>query len=252
MLYWDRATLKDRAKNVLRKSYWVALLVVVVYSILTLGSNGMRYSFDLPMTNDWRLSIFEYKRFFVTLAASVVTIVGALVILYKAFVANPLKVGKAGFFTLCRYEKIKFGELFGGFKRGYAANVKTMFLRDVFTFLWSLIFVIPGIVKYYSYWMIPYILAENPDISTERAFEISKLATSGEKFDMFVLHLSFIGWMILAAMFAWLTFGFSALAINPYMEATNAELYGALRYKAVINGICTRDEIGADIEEILT
>ena len=253
MIYWDRPTLKERSKSVLKKSYWMSLLVTAIYSMFGyLASfeyretfyNGDFFSFHW-LNGDWQY----YMRWLMPAAIGVAAFVGVFGIFYRIFVVNMLEIGSARFFTLCRYESIKFKEIVFGFRNGrYLDNVKTMFMRDLYTFLWSLLFVVPGIVKYFSYWMIPYILAENPNISTERAFEISKKTTDGEKGRMFVLCLSFIGWYLLAVIANIFTFGLATLALTPYPSATFAELYGALRAKAVKTGICTRDEIGADIE----
>lgn len=94
----------------------------------------------------------------------------------------------------------KFSELFFPFSKAknfYLNIVKTQFLRSLFTVLWTLLLIVPGIVKSYEYRMIPYILAENPSISSKRAFELSKKMTDGEKMNIFVLDLSFIGWSLL-------------------------------------------------------
>jgi uncharacterized membrane protein len=100
-----------------------------------------------------------------------------------------------------------------------------MFKRTLFTTLWSLLFVIPGIIKGYEYRMIPYLMAENPDLSSEEAFALSKQMMNGQKWDAFVLDLSFIGWDILAGF----TFGIlSALYVQPYKNLTNAALYEEL------------------------
>ncbi|MEG1384854.1 MAG: DUF975 family protein, partial [Oscillospiraceae bacterium] len=145
---------------------------------------------------------------------------------------------------LCRYNTISIEEMLFGFKNGkYMSNVKTMFMRGLYTFLWGLLFFVPGIVKGYSYWMIPYILAENPNISTERAFEISMRTTQNEKWEMFVLDLSFIGWYLLGL----LACGVGVMFVSPYHEAAKAELYGALRFKAINTGICEKTEIGAEL-----
>lgn len=246
MPYWDRATLKLRAKDVLRKSYWTGFLVMVLYGLfgaVSSGSSGSNFNWRDVADGHWLPT--EWERTVAVAAVTAVSVVALIAIAYSIFVANVLEIGKDRFFTLCRYESNKFDEVFYGFRGGYYMNnVKTQFMRNLYTFLWSLLFIIPGIVKYYSYWMIPYILAENPNISTERAFEISMRTTEGEKMEMFVLRLSFIGWYLLGV----LACGIGTLFVNPYYEATHAELYGALRYKAVTTGICTRDEIGAEIE----
>ncbi|MEG1409942.1 MAG: DUF975 family protein [Terrisporobacter sp.] len=77
-------------------------------------------------------------------------------------------------------------------------SVIIMFLMNLFIYLWSLLLLIPGIVKSYEYRMIPYILSEDPNISRSRAFEISKSMMNGNKWNAFELDLSFIGWYLLS------------------------------------------------------
>lgn len=133
-----------------------------------------------------------------------------------------------------------FSSLFSVFsnKDAYLNVVKVMFLRNLFIFLWSLLCVIPGIYKEYQYYYIPYLLAENPYMSFDRAKELSIAMTDGEKMDIFVLDLSFIGWYLLGAII--LIGGFF---VNPYAQATYAELYAAARSKAMDTGITGPEEL---------
>ena len=113
-------------------------------------------------------------------------------------------------------------------------------MKGLFQFLWSLLFVIPGIIKAYEYRMIPYILSENPEISRERVFEISKKMMMGNKWNTFVLDLSFLGWEILSG----LTIGILGIFyVNPYVQSTNAELYAYLREDALRNGYVSSSEL---------
>ena len=112
------------------------------------------------------------------------------------------------------------------FSNGYMNVVKTMFLRGLFTFLWTLLFIIPGIIKGYEYRMIPYILAENPGIDSREAFAVSKQMMDGNKWAAFVLDLSFLGWQILSVFTCGIL---SVFYVNPYVYMTNAELYVALK-----------------------
>ena len=99
-------------------------------------------------------------------------------------------------------------------------------MQTLFTVLWSLLFIIPGIVKGYEYMMIPYLLAENPDMSREETFAKSKAMTTGNKWDAFVLDLSFLGWLILGS----ITFNIlNVFYVYPYQYLTRAELYRTLR-----------------------
>ncbi|MCC8100731.1 MAG: DUF975 family protein [Clostridiales bacterium] len=117
--------------------------------------------------------------------------------------------------------------LLSAFHSGYYWNaVVAQFQRKLFLFLWPLLFVIPGIVKSYEYCMIPYLLADFPDLSPEEAFQISREMMDGNKWDTFVLDLSFIGWELLDSV----TLGIAGvLFVNPYQYATKAELYLALK-----------------------
>ncbi|MCR5340503.1 MAG: DUF975 family protein, partial [Saccharofermentans sp.] len=160
--------------------------------------------------------------------------------LLEIFVMNPIKVGGYNFFNRQREGTSRFTNIFGGFTHGhYKASIRNMFLKDLYEFLWSMLFIIPGIIKSYSYWMVPYITAANPNLSASRVFEISKKTMSGEKWRTFVLQLSFIGWELLAI----LTFGVGAYFLAPYQETTYAELYAVLRQKAIANGIATEEEL---------
>ena len=115
-------------------------------------------------------------------------------------------------------------------------------------FLWGLLFIIPGIIKSYEYYMVPYILAENPGIDSRRAFELSKEMTRDEKFDIFLLALSFIGWYLLGA----ITCGIGILFLEPYYQATFAELYQVMREKAFRFNFCNESELpGFSPEETL-
>lgn len=116
------------------------------------------------------------------------------------------------------------GDAFCGFDDFWSA-FKVTFLVGLFTFLWSLLFVIPGIVKSYSYSMSMYILAENKGKPALECINESKAMTNGHKMDLFVLNLSFIGWILLGL----ITFGIAFIWIEPYMYVTMANAYHSLK-----------------------
>ena len=115
-------------------------------------------------------------------------------------------------------------DAFSGFDDFWAA-FKVTFLTGLFTFLWSLLFVIPGIVKSYSYSMSMYILAENKGKAALECIAESKAMTQGHKMELFVLGLSFIGWVLLSV----ITFGIALIWVLPYMNATTANAYKLLK-----------------------
>ena len=117
---------------------------------------------------------------------------------------------------------------------------RVMFLRGLFTALWSLLLVVPGIVKGYAWRLVPYLLAENPNLDYRRALDLSAAMMDGHKMDVFVLDLSFFGWNLLSAATAGIL---GVLYVNPYVAATNAELYIALRTNAFAAGITGPEEL---------
>ena len=116
------------------------------------------------------------------------------------------------------------GDAFSGFDDFWSA-FKVIFLMGLFTFLWALLFYIPGIIKGISYSMAPYILAENPGKPALECINESKAMTHGHKMDLFVLGLSFIGWGLLCS----LTLGIAYIWVGPYMQATYANAYNSLK-----------------------
>ena len=148
----------------------------------------------------------------------------------------------AGFVLYCmavrRGERAEYLTLFDGFS--FVGRIILLNIVEyLFIFLWSLLFVIPGIYKAYQYRMVDYLMAENPYMTYQRALELSRQMTDGEKFNIFILELSFFGWLFLGA----LACGIGVFFVNPYIEATFAELYAALRAKAFATGMTDASEL---------
>lgn len=147
-------------------------------------------------------------------------------LIFLSLALNVLTVGGCKFFlenAMQREEAAGVGLLFYGFLNGrFWHNVLTLFLRGLFTLLWTLLFLIPGIIKTYEYRLIPYLLAEYPDMEWQEVFRRSKELMDGHKMDAFVLDLSFIGWHLLGG----ISFGLvDIFYTNPYQNAVNAEFY---------------------------
>lgn len=147
------------------------------------------------------------------------TVVGTLILW------GPLTVGaNFVFLSLVRGKsKADFLEVFNGFRQtdALANRILTGLLVNVFTFLWSLLFVIPGIVKMYSYSMATYISADHPDWEWKQCIDASKKVMFGKKGKLFCLDLSFIGWMIVGS----LAFGIGTLWVSAYIESAHANFY---------------------------
>lgn len=158
----------------------------------------------------------------------------------RIFLGYPLEVGARRYFVRAAKREVNLGNLGYSFNSDrYLSIVGAMLYRAVLIFLWFLLLIIPGIVKAYAYSMVPYILSNNPNIGYKRALQLCKQMTNSEKFDIFVLDLSFIGWFFLGVF----TFGIGLLFVLPYYNATKAELYIVLRQKALENGFCSKEEL---------
>lgn len=183
---------------------------------------------------------------FIGVAASIIGIIIIIAIvvgvLIGAFVLSIVQIGGCRFFTVNAKEDASLKELVYGFTNGaYMRNVGTMFLKGLYEGLWSLLFIIPGIVKSYEYRMIPYILADDPTISRQEAFALSKKMMDGNKWDAFVLDLSFLGWSILTAFTCGIL---GVFYVNPYIHATDAELYLQLKENVMPSQPVEYDQFG--------
>jgi uncharacterized membrane protein len=122
-----------------------------------------------------------------------------------------------------RVQNFQIENIFDGFN--YLANSIILWvINNIFIFLWSLLLVIPGIVKAYSYSMSYYILADNPNMPANEARKLSMVMMEGNKWRLFCLHLSFIGWFILCC----LTFGILTFWVSPYVQTAEAAFYQSL------------------------
>lgn len=157
----------------------------------------------------------------------ILLVIIAIALAVYVFVFNPLEIGCRRFFIRNLNQRAEVKEVAYAYDNNYLESVKTLFLRNLFIFLWSLLLIIPGIYKSYEYRMIPYLMAENPTMTKDLAFAESKRMMDGHKWNTFVLDLSFLGWHILS------TFTLGILGVFyvcPYQEQTNAALYEKLRY----------------------
>lgn len=128
------------------------------------------------------------------------------------------------YLMLTKKEEISVGDIFKGFnKTGRALWLEI--LVKIFTFLWALLFIIPGIIKQYAYSMSFYILADNPELTAREALSKSKEMMNGHKWDLFVLQLSFFWWYLLVG----ITLGIASIYVTPYISATTANFYNSIK-----------------------
>lgn len=230
---WTRQELKARGKTAFKRNYWKSVgagAVILVLTGATFGS-GSRVSGGAEELNE---SISQAISQSGLTAASffgiLFSVLGTALLISIAIgllLRNPILVGAKRFFLNNTQEPASLKELQFSLKSGNYLNVvAAKFLTNLFIFLWSLLLVVPGIIKSLEYMMVDYILADNPNISPMEALRESKQMMSGHKWNAFVLGLSFLGWEILNLFTVGLL---DVFYVRPYMEATFAELYLELK-----------------------
>ncbi|MBR5382154.1 MAG: DUF975 family protein [Oscillospiraceae bacterium] len=251
---WNRKELKARGKAAFKANYWRCVLVAFILTLLAGaiggaagGTTSSSYTNQQQQIQEQLQSggpivigeqTFESVEDFLEngptntvgavlgIIAGVIAAVGIIGLLLNIFIFNPLAVGCQRFFAENSSSPARLGEMGYGFKNGYGRVVGAMLLQDIFLFLWTLLFIIPGIIKLYAYRMVPYILAEEPELSGTAVITRSRQMMKGHKWKAFVLDLSFILWYLLSAV----TCGIVGIFyVYPYVYATNAELYHELR-----------------------
>ena len=220
--------LRTKAWESLKGKYWMAFFVCLVLGILvSIGTSMVTYSQNMtemvnmvdPAEMD---STMKLGALVISGAALVIALIGFAVSL---FVGNAVEVGLANYFIKNTDSKPSFSDAFSGFRVKYGRNIGTLLLVGIKTVLWSLLFIIPGIIKSYEYAIIPYILADDPEISSKDAFKKANQMMKGNKWRLFKLEFSFIGWFVLCV----LTLGIGTFFLIPYVNAANAEFYAELK-----------------------
>ena len=128
--------------------------------------------------------------------------------------------------------KVELGDVFKGFTEDFVGNFLIGLLVTLFTALWSLLFIIPGIVKGYSYSMAFYIKADHPEYTAKQCIDESRKMMNGHKMQLFLLQLSFLGWIIVGT----LCLGIGTLWVNAYMQTATACFYEELKNQPVVEG----------------
>lgn len=256
---WTCSLLKQNAKLALSATYWRAFALCLLLTIVGVGSysTNVTYYFEqgidridttlhgqvwtgnvqqgITLNDLWAMPTVVW---IILLAILFIAIVIAMA--WVSFVTGPLTVGRNRYFMENRQSPAPLRTATTVFRTPYLNVVKVSFLVTLKTFLGFFLFLIPGIYWSYCYLMVPYLLAENPYMSTRRAMELSRQMMYGEKWHTFVLGLSFLGWYILGI----LTLGIGLLFLEPYYQATMAELYAALRSKAFAMNLTDSGELG--------
>ena len=209
---WNRMDLKMRAKHAFAQNRGACIGVAIIVALMSMLINVI-----LKILNV--LSLENESLLFTVMIL-------ACIILY-IFILNAISVSECRFFMLNTEGRADIGAMADPVKSGYFGNVLlTMFVQTIFVSLWSFLLIVPGIMKFYEYRMIPYLLAEYPDMERSEAFRISKEMMTGQKWNLFVLDMSFLGWHVLGACTCGLL---NVLYVSPYYQATVAEVYRSLK-----------------------
>ena len=214
------------ARESLRGKWKVAILTGFVASLIGAGlATGGGGSSSSSNNNSVGTLVRDFQTTDVWLRFRTLIIIAIVILAVWLIVTIVISgAGKLGYaiFNLKLVDKkeVSLSDLFSQFHRlgtGFCMN----FLLALYTLLWTLLFIIPGIIKGFSYAMTPYILAENPELTAKEAIERSKDMMEGNRWRLFCLEISFIGWGILSL----LTLGIGSLWLTPYMEASVAAFY---------------------------
>lgn len=149
----------------------------------------------------------------------------AIMLIYEILLVFPLMVGADRFMLRSLDGRAEVKDVAYAFDHSYKNVVKTMFHTQLSIFLWALLFLIPGIYKQYQYRMVEYILAEHPDLPYKDVMQMSKEMMNGQKWNAFVLDLSFILWDFVSVLTCGVAYIFY---VAPYQYLTNAALYRRL------------------------
>lgn len=256
---FNRIELKFKAKEILKRenTYWISfavcILIAAVPNILTMFTSRLNAYFSVSSIS-FSIDDLEFNIPEVTpLIAGL--LIGALLLqcVFSIFLFQPLEVGAKRFFIKSAHGDNSFSSIFDIFKsENYMNVVKILFFKNIYLLLWSFVFIIPYtllfsavyifdlnvlilylsffgmipmIMKYYSYFMIEYIVGDNPNVPRKEAFEKSKELMNNCRYKTFILQLSFFGWMLLGVMAC----GIGVVFVTPYIEATMVQLYFALK-----------------------
>ena len=260
-MMWTRIELKALAKEALQRNYWRIVLVSFLsllfcftgghHTAATISDNRATAENTYDAQNDLHThvgstciavevtetypdqvqqesSVIDQKKAqMVGFTIFIIIALLALVFLYilQVLLVLPFQVGINRFMIKSIDDRAKVREVAYGFDHSYKNVVKTMFHYDIRIFLWSLLFIIPGFYKQYQYRMVPYILAEHPDMDYREVLQRSSDLMNGHKWKAFVLDLSFIPWHILGIITCFMV---ELFYVAPYQYLTCAALYRRL------------------------
>lgn len=190
--------IKSQSINLLILNYWNSVLTNALYILIIIVTGSLSYGIGL------------------------------------LFIAPPMLVAITYYsISIWRGNACYMEDFFKAGFNNYTTNIVGILWMDLFIFLWSLLLVVPGIIKAIAYSMTPYILADFPDVEPTDAISLSMRMTEGHMKRIFNFYLSFFGWIILSI----ITFGVAGILYAfPYMNLSFAGLYDELKNEALATG----------------
>lgn len=237
---FNRVEVKRNGLQAVKHYYMWGLLACVIYfafsgelfhvnfsvnQFIMAIQSGNLIQFLSAYYNDYSLIDSGFMAFFGVLGLLYQLIKRLLGFLWNIFVVNVLEVGLLRFFLKNREKETSISELSVPFQNNYKNIAIAQFYKNFYVFIGTICLIIPGIIFYYQYYFVPYLLADNPSLTPTEALAQSKKMTEGLKFDIFVFELSFIGWLILSAIIPYV----GQFIIYPYLYAARSELYVCLK-----------------------
>lgn len=219
----SRQEIKAIGKQRFMANYWPCVLAIVLVAVVTgvisgIGAIGTEFDAYGDIVRPGPLS--------------------GVMSLVSFIVTGPLAIGLCAFFVQNIYgnQEITAATPITSCKENFGRKVGGYLWMQLFTFLWTLLFFIPGIIKTFSYAMTPFILSDCPNVKARDALKLSMRIMSGHKGELFVFYLSFIGWGLLSAITAGLV---GIFYVNPYMNSSLACYYLEVREDALRRGVIT-------------
>lgn len=230
------ADFRQIARDALQGKWFIAVVTGVIVTLLGgVMGDGPQVKLNIDMSSGVNLGLnvagqtifstskgfdFPFGLFLIGSAFYIAIVAVVFAALYFVL-GSIIGVGYARFnLDIIDRMDVKIETIFAYFK-DWKTTAYTRLLASLYTFLWSLLFIIPGIIASYSYAMTDYILAENPHLTAMEAIGRSKQMMEGNRFRLFCLEISFIGWGILCLF----TFGIGYIWLRPYMNTAKAAFY---------------------------
>ena len=204
------------------KAFGISLIMYLFSGSVNLG-NLINYNYEDSDAEIFSHSIENYSPTHLDYI-EIIFIIFAIILLVKFLIGSIVCIKGSGYFLSNNPTNYSF---FYNLKHNYSKIVSTMFMMYLKIFVGTLFFIIPGIIFAYKYRFVPYILVENPNLSVSEILLESTRITEGHKIDLYIMDLSFLGWLLLGGLF----FGVGGLFVAPYIEKSFANAYLDLKPK---------------------